>query len=39
MIQTVLVYIALAIAVFFILKPLFSKKKKNNCGDDNCGCN
>ncbi|WP_298395595.1 FeoB-associated Cys-rich membrane protein [Flavobacterium sp.] len=39
MTQTVLVYIALAIAVFFILKPLFIKKKKSNCGGDNCGCN
>jgi hypothetical protein len=38
MIQMVLVYIALAIAVFFLLKPLIGKKKpKKDCGDD-CSC-
>lgn len=39
MIQMVLVYIALGIAVFFLLKPLIVKKKsKKNCGNDDCGC-
>lgn len=35
----VLVYISLAIAVFFVLKPLIGKKKpKKNCGENDCGC-
>lgn len=46
-IQHILVYITLALAVgyitkkFFLPKSLFAGKKKNNnknCGDGNCGC-
>nr|WP_156900314.1 FeoB-associated Cys-rich membrane protein [Flavobacterium filum] len=39
MIQTIIVYILVAFAIIFLLKPLFVKKKsKKNCGDDDCGC-
>jgi hypothetical protein len=39
MIQEILVYLTLAIAVVFLVKKFFFKKKKTdkNCGDD-CGC-
>ncbi|UUV22150.1 FeoB-associated Cys-rich membrane protein [Paenimyroides aestuarii] len=37
--QNVIVYIALCMAVAFLLKKfVFKKKKKGNCGDGNCGC-
>ncbi|CAM3401906.1 hypothetical protein [Zobellia roscoffensis] len=46
MIQPILVYIILAVAVgylvkkFFLPKALFASKKGNNkaCGQDGCGC-
>ena len=46
MIQSILVYIILAISVgylvqkFFVPKALFSSKKSNSkaCGQDDCGC-
>jgi hypothetical protein len=42
MLQEILAYITLGIAVAFLFKKFFIKKKKNksdkNCGDD-CGCN
>ena len=38
--QQILVYFALAVAVGFLVKKFFLKKKfKKNCGgDDSCGC-
>ena len=38
--QQILVYFALAVAVGFLVKKFFFKKKsKKNCGgDDGCGC-
>jgi glycopeptide antibiotics resistance protein len=43
MVQEVLVFITLGIAVAFLFKKFFIKKKKNkldkNCGSDDCGCN
>ncbi|PKA98515.1 hypothetical protein B0O79_2201 [Flavobacteriaceae bacterium MAR_2009_75] len=47
MIQSILVYIILAISVgylvqkFLVPKTLFSSKKSNSkaCGQDDCGCN
>ncbi len=37
--QTILVYISLSIAVFFLVRKFFWKQKsKKNCGDDDCGC-
>jgi len=39
-IQSVLVFLSLLVAVGFLIKKFFLKKKrKKNCGDDNCGCN
>ena len=40
MIQEILMYVALGIAVAFLIKKFFFKKKKSdkNCGSD-CGCN
>lgn len=40
MIQEILMYVALGIAVVFLIKKFFFKKKKSdkNCGE-NCGCN
>lgn len=39
MIQEVLVGLALVIAVGFLVKKFFFKKKKSgDCGEDNCGC-
>jgi hypothetical protein len=35
--QEILVYIALTIAVAFLVKKYFFKKKKGNC-DPDCGC-
>lgn len=40
-IQEILAFIALGIAVIFLIKKFFLKKKKSdkNCGNDNdCGC-
>jgi len=40
MVQEILTYIALAIALFFLYQKFFGKKKtKKNCGDNDCGCN
>ncbi|WP_396172433.1 FeoB-associated Cys-rich membrane protein [Flavobacterium sp.] len=39
MIQNVIVYVLVIAAAFFLLKPLFKRKKsKKNCGDTDCGC-
>ncbi len=40
-IQYILVYLALAGALFFLIKKYFFKKKKKKdsvCGDNDCGC-
>ncbi|RPE00192.1 FeoB-associated Cys-rich membrane protein [Aureibaculum marinum] len=38
MIQNILVYIAVALALFFLIRKfLFKPKKKSGCGTD-CGC-
>nr|WP_143000959.1 FeoB-associated Cys-rich membrane protein [Flavobacterium saliperosum] len=37
--QEIVVYLLLGIAVAFLVKKFFGKKKKDNdCGDGNCGC-
>jgi uncharacterized membrane protein YuzA (DUF378 family) len=40
MIQEILAYIILGIAVAFLIRKFFWKKKKSdkNCGNDDCGC-
>jgi hypothetical protein len=39
MVQEILTYVALAVAVFFLYQKFFGKKKpKKNCGGDDCGC-
>jgi len=39
MIQEVLTYIALAIALVFLYQKFLGKKKpKKNCGNDDCAC-
>jgi len=38
MVQTILVYIALALALLFIIKKFFIKDKKNSGCDSDCGC-
>jgi FeoB-associated Cys-rich membrane protein len=40
MIQEIIAYVVLGIAVAFLVKKFFFKKKKSgkNCGED-CGCN
>lgn len=40
MIQEILAFLALGIALAFLIKKFFFKKKKSkkNCGDDDCGC-
>jgi len=39
MLQEILAYTALGIAVAFLIKKFFLKKKNGkNCGDDGCGC-
>jgi hypothetical protein len=38
-IQEIIAFVALAIAVAFLVRKFFWKKKsKKNCGDDDCGC-
>jgi len=39
MIQEIIIYIALALAVYFILRKFIFKPKNKNCGGSNCGCN
>ncbi len=43
MLQEILTYFTLAIAVVFLFKKFFVKKKKinsdKNCGNGDCGCN
>jgi hypothetical protein len=40
-IQEILAFGALGIALAFLIKKFFFKKKKSdkNCGSDDCGCN
>ncbi|MFY8009264.1 MAG: FeoB-associated Cys-rich membrane protein [Flavobacterium sp.] len=39
MLQTIITYCLVGLAVFFLIKPLFkSKKSKKNCGGGDCGC-
>jgi hypothetical protein len=40
MIQEILAYIILGIAIAFLIWKFFWKKKKSdkNCGNDDCGC-
>lgn len=39
MIQEIIAYVLLGIAVVFLAKKFFFKKKKSkNCGSDDCGC-
>ncbi|MFE3871385.1 FeoB-associated Cys-rich membrane protein [Flavobacterium sp. ZS1P70] len=38
-IQEIIAFIALGIALAFLIRKFFLKKKsKKNCGDDDCGC-
>lgn len=39
--QEIIAYVILAVAVSFLVKKFFFKKKKNDkhCGSDDCGCN
>lgn len=41
MLQEILAYITLGIAIAFLVRKFFFKKKKSdkNCGSDDCGCN
>lgn len=40
MLQEIIAFIILAVAVGFLIKKYFIKKKKSdkNCGGDDCGC-
>ncbi|HLA55821.1 MAG TPA: hypothetical protein VK623_06955 [Flavobacterium sp.] len=39
MIQQIIAFTALALAIFFLAKKFFWKKKsKKDCGSDDCGC-
>jgi len=39
MIQEIIAFGLLGVAVFFLYKKFFAKKKnKKNCGDNDCGC-
>jgi hypothetical protein len=40
MFQEIIAFAALGIALAFLIKKFFFKKKKSdkNCGDDDCGC-
>nr|WP_294933618.1 FeoB-associated Cys-rich membrane protein [uncultured Flavobacterium sp.] len=38
--QEIVVYVLLALALFFLWRKFFGKKKNDkNCGDGDCGCN
>lgn len=41
MIQEILAFAALAVAVIFLINKFFFKRRKSkkNCGTDDCGCN
>lgn len=36
--QQIAVYVILAVAVLFLIRKYFWKKKKKNCGGSDCGC-
>jgi hypothetical protein len=39
MVQEIIAFITLGIAIAFLIKKFFFKKKKSkNCGTDDCGC-
>ncbi len=39
-VQQLLVYLAFAAALIFLIRKFFGKKKaKKDCGNDDCGCN
>lgn len=39
MVQEILAYSILAVAIFFLVRKFFWKKKKDkNCGNGDCGC-
>ena len=39
MIQEIIAYTVLAVAVFYLIRKFFFKKKSGkNCGGDDCGC-
>ena len=39
MIQEIIAFVLLGIALFFLVKKYFWKKKSDkNCGSDDCGC-
>ncbi|MDY7395746.1 FeoB-associated Cys-rich membrane protein [Aureibaculum sp. 2210JD6-5] len=38
MVQSILVYIALGLALFFLIKKFFFKSKKNTGCNTDCGC-
>jgi len=39
MVQEIIAYALLGIAIFFLVKKYFFKSKKNkNCGNGDCGC-
>jgi hypothetical protein len=39
MVQEIITYVALGIALAFLYQKFFGKKKpKKNCGDGDCGC-
>lgn len=40
MLQEIIAFIALGLALAFLIKKFFFKKKKSdkNCGGDDCGC-
>jgi hypothetical protein len=38
--QEIIAFVLLGIALAFLYKKFFGRKKsKKNCGDDDCGCN
>jgi hypothetical protein len=39
MLQEITAFVILALALFFLIKKFFFKKKKSKgCGDNDCGC-
>jgi len=39
MVQEIIAFIILGLAVFFLVRKfIFKKKKDKNCGNDDCGC-